>query len=74
MDFSKANITMNVLFSDIRDSYSIVCDTAHLKMLLSIQDLMITFCKYGRRRKVKTDHEALPWKVSSTLCAQEICS
>lgn len=27
MDFSKANITMNILFSDIRDSYSIVCDT-----------------------------------------------
>lgn len=35
---------MNVLFSDIRHSYSIVCDTAHLKMLLSVQDLMLTFC------------------------------
>lgn len=74
MDFSKANITMNVLFLDIRDSCSIVCDTAYLKMLLSIQDLMVTFCTDGRRRKVKTDHEALHWRVSSVLCAQEICS
>lgn len=74
MDFSKANITMNALFSDIRDSYSIVCDTTYLKMFLSVQDLMVTFWMDGRRRKVKTDHEALHWKVSCILCAQEICS
>lgn len=59
MDFSKARIAMNVLVLDIRDSCSIVCDTEYLKMLLSVQDLMVTFCMDGRRRKAKTDHEAL---------------